>query len=86
MVEKIICSNCNGEHIKKDGKRKTENRGLIQRYKCLSCGKILNWEKDDISSWEFAECCGKKYGVFPVKYQVKVIDINITRGDVNYVQ
>jgi transposase-like protein len=39
MVEKIICSNCNGEHIKKDGKRKTENRGLIQRYKCLSCNK-----------------------------------------------
>lgn len=39
MVEKIICSNCNGEHVKKDGKRKTENRGLIQRYKCLSCGK-----------------------------------------------
>lgn len=39
MVEKIVCLNCNGEHIKKDGKRKTENRGLIQRYKCLSCGK-----------------------------------------------
>jgi hypothetical protein len=39
MVEKIKCSNCKSEHIKKDGKRKTENRGFIQRYKCLECSK-----------------------------------------------
>jgi transposase-like protein len=39
MVNKIICLNCKTEHIKKDGKRETENRGLIQRYKCLECGK-----------------------------------------------
>jgi len=39
MVETIKCSNCKSEHIKKDGKRKTENRGLIQRYKCLECNK-----------------------------------------------
>ena len=32
---KIICSYCKSEHIKKDGKRKTKNRDLIQRYKCL---------------------------------------------------
>jgi transposase-like protein len=37
MVERIICSKCKSENIKKDGKRKTENRGLIQRYKCLDC-------------------------------------------------
>ena len=41
---KIICSYCKSEHIKKDGKRKTKNRDLIQRYKCLDCKKrfILN--------------------------------------------
>lgn len=39
MVETIKCSNCKSEHIKKDGKRKTENRGFIQRYKCLECSK-----------------------------------------------
>jgi len=33
----IKCSKCSSENTKKDGKRKTENRGLIQRYKCLSC-------------------------------------------------
>ena len=37
MKEKIICPRCKQENIKKDGKRKTENRGLIQRYKCKSC-------------------------------------------------
>ena len=36
---KIICSYCKSEHIKKDGKRKTKNRDLIQRYKCLDCKK-----------------------------------------------
>jgi len=34
---KIICSYCKSEHIKKDGRRKTKNRDLIQRYKCLDC-------------------------------------------------
>ena len=36
---KNICPNCKSELIKKDGKRKTENRGLIQRYKCKECNK-----------------------------------------------
>lgn len=39
MVETIKCPNCKTQNIKKDGKRKTENRGLIQRYKCLECSK-----------------------------------------------
>jgi len=39
MENKIICPSCEAEHIKKDGKRKTANRGLIQRYKCLECNK-----------------------------------------------
>ena len=39
MVEVIKCPSCKAKNIKKDGKRKTENRGLIQRYKCLECGK-----------------------------------------------
>jgi transposase-like protein len=44
MENKTICPNCKAEKIKKDGFRKTENRGLIQRYKCLECHKrfILN--------------------------------------------
>ena len=37
MTQKIICPDCKAEHIKKDGKRKTENRGQIQRSKCLEC-------------------------------------------------
>ena len=37
MEDKIICPKCKAEHIKKDGKRKTENRGPIQRYKCKDC-------------------------------------------------
>lgn len=37
MIKQIICPECKAEHIKKDGKRKTENRGLVQRYKCKSC-------------------------------------------------
>jgi len=36
-VNKICCPKCNSQSNKKDGKRKTENRGLIQRYKCKDC-------------------------------------------------
>jgi len=35
--QQIKCPKCNKESIKKDGKRKTENRGLIQRYRCKEC-------------------------------------------------
>ncbi len=31
------CPKCKSDHIKKDAKRKTLNRGLIQRYRCRSC-------------------------------------------------
>lgn len=33
----IICPECKAEHTKKDGYRQTENRGKIQRFKCLEC-------------------------------------------------
>lgn len=36
-MTKPICPNCKNENTKKDGKRKTENRGFIQRYKCKKC-------------------------------------------------
>lgn len=39
MKKQIICPKCNSNHTKKNGKRKTENRGFIQRYKCKSCNK-----------------------------------------------
>jgi len=38
-VKKVICPNCNSKNIVKRGKRKTENRGLMQRYGCQDCNK-----------------------------------------------
>lgn len=35
---KIDCPNCKAQNCKKDGLRKTENRGKIQRYACKDCG------------------------------------------------
>ena len=35
---KVFCR-CKSKNIKRDGKRKTLNRGLIQRYKCKNCNK-----------------------------------------------
>src|SRR3989344_7041125 len=32
-----ICPCCKGKSVKKNGTRKTENRGNIQRYKCREC-------------------------------------------------
>ena len=37
MKQEIICEKCNGKNIKKDGVRKTKNRGNVQRYKCKDC-------------------------------------------------
>jgi len=37
MVQKITCPKCKGKEVIKWSKRKTENRGLIQRYKCKHC-------------------------------------------------
>ena len=37
--KETICDKCGSKNTKKDGKRKTENRGLIQRYKCKECNK-----------------------------------------------
>ncbi len=36
-VKKVCCPKCKSNSIKKDGKRKTENRGKLQRYKCKEC-------------------------------------------------
>lgn len=41
MVQKIKCSHCKSEDVIKWTKRKTENRGLIQRYKCKDCNKTF---------------------------------------------
>lgn len=37
MVQKIKCPKCKKEYIIKWTKRKTQNRGIIQRYKCKDC-------------------------------------------------
>jgi len=33
----VTCPKCNSNQIKRDGKRKTNNRGKIQRYRCKEC-------------------------------------------------
>jgi len=38
---KNICPNCNSKNTIKWTKRKTQNRGIIQRYKCKDCGKYF---------------------------------------------
>ena len=35
--KKICCRRCKSDNLKKDGKRRTDYRGLIQRYKCKDC-------------------------------------------------
>ena len=37
--KKVSCPNCDSIKIIRRGKRKTLNRGLIQRYGCISCGR-----------------------------------------------
>ncbi len=37
--KKVSCPNCSSINIIKRGQRKTENRGLIQRYGCKDCNK-----------------------------------------------
>lgn len=37
MTAKTKCPKCAKESVRKDGKRETENRGLIQRYRCKEC-------------------------------------------------
>ncbi|OIO43295.1 hypothetical protein CO155_02285 [Candidatus Pacearchaeota archaeon CG_4_9_14_3_um_filter_35_19] len=39
--KKLSCPNCNSESIIKWTKRNTQNRGLIQRYKCKNCNKTF---------------------------------------------
>lgn len=38
---KKVCPKCNSTNIIKWTKRKTQNRGIIQRYKCKDCGKYF---------------------------------------------
>jgi len=38
---KKVCPNCKSTNIIKWTKRKTQNRGIIQRYKCKDCGKYF---------------------------------------------
>ena len=35
--KKVLCPNCSSADVIKWCKRKTQNRGEIQRYKCKSC-------------------------------------------------
>jgi len=39
--KKVTCPNCSSKHTIKWGKRKTENRGKIQRYKCEDCNNTF---------------------------------------------
>ena len=40
-MEETICPKCRSTNIIKWCKRKTQNRGFIQRYKCKDCGKYF---------------------------------------------
>ena len=41
MTNKIICPKCKSKEVIKWGKRKTDNRGKIQRYCCKSCSETF---------------------------------------------
>lgn len=41
MDNKIKCVRCGKSNYSKEGCRKTENRGKIQKYKCKECGKYF---------------------------------------------
>lgn len=43
-VKNLCCPNCQSQNIKKNGKRKTENRGLIQRYQCRDCNYRFTYD------------------------------------------
>ena len=45
MENKIICSKCKSNNTIKWTKRKTQNRGLIQRYKCNNCNKTFTLDE-----------------------------------------
>ena len=45
MENKIICPKCESQNTIKWTKRKTQNRGIIQRFKCKECNKTFT--KDD---------------------------------------
>jgi len=41
MTNKIICPKCKSKEVIKWGKRKTENKGKVQRYCCKSCSETF---------------------------------------------
>ena len=41
MENNKICQKCKSKEVIKWGKRKTDNRGLVQRYKCKSCSETF---------------------------------------------
>lgn len=41
----ILCPKCKSKNVIKWCKRKTQNRGLIQRYKCKDCGKYFTLDE-----------------------------------------
>ena len=41
MKKEIICPKCKSKEVIKWGKRKTQNRGKVQRYRCKSCSETF---------------------------------------------
>jgi len=41
MRQEIICPKCKSKEVIKWGKRKTENRGKVQRYRCKNCSETF---------------------------------------------
>ncbi len=44
MKNKIKCRFCGSESYTKQGYRKTKNKGKVQKYKCLDCGKYFTYD------------------------------------------
>tara|TARA_Y100000310_G_scaffold345210_1_gene462705 strand:- start:2616 stop:3542 length:927 start_codon:yes stop_codon:yes gene_type:complete len=40
----LCCPKCKSKNFKKNGRRKTENRGLIQRYQCKDCNYRFTYD------------------------------------------
>ena len=44
MKTEIKCKHCNSQSFRKEGTRKTKNRGNIQKYSCKACNKFFTYD------------------------------------------
>lgn len=61
MKQEIKCKYCKSQNYRKEGYRKTEHRGKIQKFKCLQCNKYFT--QDD--------------GFYRMRFDAKIITMSI---------